>query len=141
MESSFAPIAWNAPKAPPLTDAFESNQVLASADLWSTGAEGPEDVIVDSDDSVIVGTADGMLLRVDGTQVSALADVGGRPLGIEWYDNDILVCNADLGLQLVSKTGTVTSLVSSVDDQPLVLTNNASVADDGTIYFTGSTNH
>jgi len=140
METSFVPVAWNPLKAPTLTAAFEKNAALATADLWATGADGPEDAIVHSDGSVIVGTADGMLLRVDGTQVTALANVGGRPLGLEWYGDDVLVCNADLGLQLVSKSGTVTSLVSAVDDERLVLTNNASVADDGTIYFTESTN-
>lgn len=140
METSFTPIAWGPPKALPLVDAYAENAVLAAADLWATGAEGPEDVIIDTDSSVIVGTADGMLLRVVGNQATALANVGGRPLGLEWYGDDILVCNADLGLQLVTKSGTVTSLVSSVDDDPLVLTNNASVADDGTIYFTESTN-
>ena len=140
MDTPFDPVAWDAPKAPPLIDAYEKNQVLAKAELWVSGANGPEDVIVDSDGSVVVGTADGMLLQLDGNKATALASVGGRPLGLEWYGDDILVCNADLGLQLVSKSGTVTSMVSSVDDEPLVLTNNASVSDDGTIYFTESTN-
>lgn len=133
-------MAWDPPKAPPLEGEFKTNRALSTAGLWNTGAEGPEDVIVDADGSVIVGTADGTLLRVSNSSASVLANVGGRPLGIEWYGDDILFCNADLGLQLVSKNGALTSLVSTVDDQPLVLTNNASVADDGTIYFTESTN-
>ena len=99
MKTPFDPVAWDAPKAPALIDAYEKNQVLATAELWVSDANGPEDVIVDSDGTVIVGTADGMLLQLDGNKATALASVGGRPLGLEWYGDDILVCNADLGLQ------------------------------------------
>ena len=65
-----------------------------------------------------------------------MAEVGGRPLGIELYGDDFLVCNADLGLQVVSPGGAVKTLVESFEGNRLLFTNNATVASDGTIYFT-----
>jgi len=70
-----------------------------------------------------------------------VADTGGRPLGIELLpDGDLLVCDAEVGLLRVPREGgAVQVLVSHVGGEQLVLTNNAAVEDDGTIWFTEST--
>lgn len=135
----FSPATWHAPKAPGLVDAYAENDRLAGARLIATPFTGPEDVVVGGDGALYTGTEDGSILRLTtGGSVSTVANVGGRPLGIEQYGDDFLVCNADLGLQTVSMNGTVDTLTGSFGNNELMLTNNASVAGDGTIYFTES---
>ncbi len=133
----FEPVAWTPPSPPPLTGDLEKNTVLATASLWPVGGVGPEDVIIDSDGSAIAGLEDGRIVRVrDGGSVEEIADVGGRPLGIEWYDDGtMIVCNADLGLQRVTASGEVTTLVRGFEGDDFIFTNNAAVASDGSIYF------
>jgi len=135
----FTPQRWQAPTAPGLVGEYAENDLLSQARIVPTPHNGPEDVVVDSSGSVFTGTDDGSILKLDGNGDAALvAQVGGRPLGIELYGEDLLVCNADLGLQVASKTGNVEVLLNDVEGARLVLTNNASVAGDGTIYFTES---
>ena len=136
----FRPITWKPPKAPGLVGEFEQNDRLAAAKLLSTPHLGPEDVVVGPTGDVYSGTEDGSIVAIgsDGT-ARVIAEVGGRPLGIERYGDDLLVCNADLGLQVVSMAGNVKPLTDSHAGTLLMLTNNASIASDGTIYFTEST--
>ncbi len=135
--TSFEPVAWTPSPPPPLTGDLEKNTTLATAALWPVGGVGPEDVIVDSDGSAIGGLEDGRIVRVrDGTPIEEIANAGGRPLGIEWLDDGVMVvCNADLGLQRVTVTGEVTTLVRGFEGDDFIFTNNAAVASDGTIYF------
>ncbi|NNC79249.1 MAG: SMP-30/gluconolactonase/LRE family protein [Acidimicrobiales bacterium] len=137
--TEFAPEAWSPPKAPPLTGDFEENHRLRDAELIEVPGTGPEDVAIDGTGNLFTGTDNGTILRIDpGGSITPIAKVGGRPLGIELHGDDLLVCNADLGLQLVSQTGAVEVLTDAVNGSPLKLTNNASVASDGSIYFTES---
>ncbi len=141
---AFEPVAWNPPAAPGLVGAFEENDLLRTAERWETGGIGPEDVAIDAGSgAVFTGLVDGTILRFDarsGARPELVASVGGRPLGIEILgDGELVVCNADLGLQRVTVGGEVSVLVDRFEDRPLTLTNNASVAADGTVYFTEST--
>lgn len=140
---AFEPVAWNPPTAPGLVGAFEENDRLRSAERWQTGGIGPEDVAIDIGGAIYTGLADGTILRFGGgggAGPERIASVGGRPLGVEILgDGELLVCNADLGLQRVTVSGEVSVLADRFEDHPLTLTNNASVAGDGTIYFTEST--
>ncbi len=135
--TTFSPVAWNPPKAPALEGAYEENADLGKARRWDVNGRGPEDVVIDGAGRAIAGLDDGRLVRFspDGGSPELLADVGGRPLGLELYGDDLLVCNANLGLQLVSPSGAVKTLVDSFDGRRLLFTNNATVAADGTIYF------
>ncbi|MDH4279420.1 MAG: SMP-30/gluconolactonase/LRE family protein [Acidimicrobiia bacterium] len=140
--TAFEPVSWDPPKAPGLVGEFEENDRLRTADRWETGGIGPEDVAIDAAGAVFTGLADGSILRFDsqGGPPERIATAGGRPLGVEILgDGELLVCNADLGLQRVTVSGEVSVLVDRFEDQRLTLTNNASVAADGTIYFTEST--
>lgn len=138
--AEFDPKPWNAPQAPKLIGEYQENNLLSSARLLPTPNHGPEDVVVDSAGYIYSGTEEGSIVRIwrDGS-ARVVANVGGRPLGLELYGDDLLVCNADLGLQVVSITGAVELLADSHDGKAFTLTNNASVASDGTIYFTEST--
>jgi sugar lactone lactonase YvrE len=133
----FAPKPWKPLPAPKLVDDLERNDRLATSVLWEVETAGPEDVVVDRNGTVYTGTADGLVLALDAPGMTReIADVGGRPLGIEWYGEDLLVCNADLGLQLVAMSGVMRTLVDDYEGIPFRFTNNATVAGDGTIYFT-----
>lgn len=133
----FSPAAWTPEEAPALEGVYEKNMKLAEADRWEVDGIGPEDPVIDETGSVIAGLEDGRLVRfaAGGGSPEVLGDVGGRPLGIELYGDDLLVCNADLGLQLVSSEGAVETLMDSFEGKRLLFTNNAAVASDGTIYF------
>ncbi len=103
---------------------------------------GCEDVLVGPDGTVHTGTGDGWVWGVspDGEQVRRVGRVPGRPMGIEVLpDGRLLVCDADHGLFAMDRAdGRVEPLLSRVAGQPLVLTNNAAVAGDGTIWFSES---
>lgn len=139
MVATFEPEVWHPDRAPSLTGPYATNDRLDAARLVPTPANGPEDVVVDARGRMYTGTEDGSILEIDESGgVRSITQVGGRPLGVEWLGDDLLVCNAYLGLQRVSLTGVTDTLVDTVDGAPLLLTNNATVADDGTIYFTDS---
>lgn len=137
--ASFEPVNWKPPKAPDLEGAYAENDILRSARRWETGGVGPEDVAVDQHGNVFTGLDDGSILRfaAAGGRPEKIAAAGGRPLGIEILgDGELLVCNADLGLQRVTVSGEVSVLADRFEDRPFKFTNNAAVASDGTIYFT-----
>ncbi len=135
---TFQPKPWTPPKAPSLTGPYQKNDILARATRWDTGGIGPEDVAVDNRGDIFTGLADGSILMFPrgGGSPTKIADAGGRPLGVEVLDDgELLICNADLGLQRVTMSGEVSVLADRIGDQRFLFTNNATVASDGTIYF------
>jgi sugar lactone lactonase YvrE len=121
---------------------FATNDKLSTAALWDTGGHGPEDVALDGDGRAITGLADGRIIRFEpeGGPPEEIARTGGRPLGIEVHpDGDgLIVCDADQGLLHVLPNGDVHTLATGHDGLKFTITNNASVAPDGTIYFSVS---
>jgi sugar lactone lactonase YvrE len=97
---------------------------------------GAEDVVVAPDGSVFTGTEDGVIHRIGpGDRVEAVADTGGRPLGIELLgDGRLLVCDARRGLLAVDPAGGAIEELAG----GMRFCNNAAVAADGTIYFSDS---
>jgi len=134
------PVGWNAPVDRGLVDPFESNDLLQSAVGIKLGEyEGPEDATVGSDGRVYVTTQSGHVVYIQNRRVFEFAFPGGRPLGIEASrDGSFVIANAYIGLQRVDRDGTVTTLLSEVDGQPLVYSNNLAIGPDGTIYFSES---
>ncbi len=103
----------------------------------------PEDVAVDREGWLVTALRDsGQLLRVhpETGEIRELARLDGQPLGVEIFpDGDILVCNADRGLERVDpRTGKARVLLDRVAGRPLRLCNNAAIASDGTIYVSES---
>jgi sugar lactone lactonase YvrE len=123
-----------------MTGELEKNERLAAADLWDVSGVGPEDVVVEFDGSAIVGLKDGRIMRVKSSGATdEIANIGGRPLGIEWLaDGELVVCNTYRGLQRVTLSGEVSDLSRGYEGADFLFTNNAAVADDGTIYFSDS---
>lgn len=139
---NFEPHVWHPPRNRGLKGPFAKNDLLRSAALWDTTGRGPEDVAIDPEGRPVTGLADGRIIRFPATGGPAeeIADVGGRPLGIE-IDADgesLIVCNAKLGLQRVTPDGRTQVLADRFGDSVFRLTNNAAVARDGTIYFSVS---
>jgi sugar lactone lactonase YvrE len=134
------PVAWNAPVDRGLADPFESNDLLQGAVGIKLGEyEGPEDATVGSDGRLYVTTQSGHVIAIANRRVSEFAFAGGRPLGIEASrDGSLFIANAFIGLQRIDRDGTVTTLLSEVDGQPLVSANNLAIGPDGTIYFSES---
>lgn len=103
-----------------------------------------EDVIADLDGKLLVGAASGLIVRYDPQTetTKVIADTRGRPLGLEILpDGRILVCDSRRGLLRVDPaTASVETLVQYVDGVPLRFCSNAVAQDDGTIWFTESTN-
>lgn len=134
---------WTAAPAVEPTVDYDPRGLLDVVEHIGVPGHGPEDPLLDGEGGLVTGVDDGRILRIDlelGTSV-VLADTRGRPLGLEWLpDGDLLVCDAEVGLLRVPRAGgAVEVLTSHVGGQRLVLTNNAAVEDDGTIWFTEST--
>ncbi len=106
------------------------------------GGTGPEDVLVDLDGRLVSGGEDGRIWRwpAGGGSPELLADTGGRPLGIEVdpRDGSLVVCDAYRGLLRLTADGAVTDLASRAAGTPIGVCNNASVARDGTVFFSDS---
>eukprot|EP01031_Cornospumella_fuschlensis_P012202 gene12202-14919_t len=85
-KSPIDPVAWDAPKAPPMTGVMEPNDTLMKAELLAKGQiHGPEDTAVDAQGRVYAGLHDGRVVRItaDG-KVETFATTGGRPLGMDF---------------------------------------------------------
>ena len=133
------PVAWNAPADAGLVDPFEPNDRLRRTRLVDLAPhEGPEDIAAGPDGLVYTGTSEGKILRMqsNGGGLDVFADVGGRPLGLEFDGaGNLLVANATVGLQRVSPDGAVRLLTNSVDGQPILYADDVAVGANGQVYF------
>ena len=89
------------------------------------------------DGLLYTGTEDGKILsfQTDGNNVKVFADLGGRPLGLDFSGGFLYVANAYLGLQRVRRDGHVVTLVDEFAGQPIVYADDVAVAKDGSVYF------
>ncbi len=136
------PTVWTPPADSGLTGPYAPNDRLLAGTRIPVLDEGPEDVVVAADGTIYTGTIDGSIQAVsaDGDRVRRVAQTGGRPLGVELLpDGRLLVCDAYRGLLAVDvDTGTIEVLVGEHEGRPMLFTNNAAVATDGTIFFSDS---
>lgn len=116
---------------------------FTGASVIPLNGQGPEDVAVDAEGRIYTGLADGRIVRIadDGKTIQTIAEIAGRPYGIELYGTDeLVVCAGEKGLLGVEiSTGRQRAVATEVFDAPIAACNNAAVASDGTIYFTDST--
>jgi sugar lactone lactonase YvrE len=135
---SVDPVRWQAPPVEPLPE-------FPPADLTLVAVPGgePEDVVVDAEGALWVGTLDGGIvrLRADGSAPEIVANTGGRPLGLSFaQDGRLLVCDSPRGLLAVDPaSGGVETIVASIAGRPLIFCSNVTQTADGTVYFTEST--
>ena len=147
-DSRIDPAAWHPPDPPGMTGALEPNAELADVDTVVT-CDGPEDVAFDDAGRLYTGVEDGTVLRtvdpVDeettNARLEAFADTDGRPLGMEFDGDDLLVCAEDAGLLSLAPDGEVTTLVDRAGGRDVAFADDLHVAEDGTVYFTDATEH
>ena len=132
-------VAWNPPTAPQLSGPTAPNTLLGTAELIAQGeVYGPEDVAVDQQGRIYVGTQDGFIKRVlvDGS-VETWVETGGRPLGLAIdQGGNLVVCDAYKGLLSINSAGDVTVLTTEADGLPFAFVDDVDIASDGKIYFT-----
>lgn len=132
------PVAWEAPPNPGYTGAFFQNQQLSQVNrIELADAEGPEDLAIDSQGRVYFSLLNGDIKRMGSDrQVENWVNTGGRPLGIEFdQQGNLIVADAYLGLLLVTPDGVIESLVSTVDNVPVVYADDVDIASNGKVYF------
>lgn len=137
-----SPRKWHPQKDRGLVAEFTPNDELAGLRRIEVPGVGPEDIAFDMSGTLFTGLEDGRILARHATegQWREVANTGGRPLGIEVDPSDrLVVCDAVRGLLRIDpNTGNIDVLVDRIGGEPLIVTNNASIAQDGTIYFSQS---
>jgi 2-keto-4-pentenoate hydratase/2-oxohepta-3-ene-1,7-dioic acid hydratase in catechol pathway/sugar lactone lactonase YvrE len=140
------PAPWTPPPAPAKTGVLAPNQILDHIERWEVpGGTRPEDVVFDAAGRLYAGVEDGRIWRWPATyprsgHAELFADTHGRPLGLEIdpRDGTLIVCDAYRGLLRIEETGHAHVLADTYNGRKLKFTNNAAVADDGTVYFSDS---
>jgi len=139
----FAPVAinpqpWDAPINEGYTGQFAANNDLANLTQIELpdGMYGPEDV-VELNGVIYVSTQNGWILTFnpDTAIFSKFAETGGKPLGLEVWQNTIIVADAYEGLLQITEAGEVSTLTESVGGNAMVYVDDLDVTDDGIIYF------
>lgn len=131
---------------------YEVNDALRAAVPIGLGmVEGPEDVILDSDDFLYCGTRTGDVYRFappDYAEPEVFAHIGGRPLGLAFdREGNLVTCVAGMGVYGVRPDRTIfkvtdetnRSLRSIVDDSRLSLADDLDITKDGVIFFSEAT--
>lgn len=106
----------------------------------------PEDVAILPSGELVTGLADGRIIRVNAQTGGSelVTTLQGRPLGIEVQDEShLIVCDGQLGqlLRVNIQTGAVRVLVEHINGKRVRLCNNATIARDGRIFFSTSSQH
>jgi sugar lactone lactonase YvrE len=145
--SRLDPRKWHPPDPPELAGALAENRELVDCERV-VGVEGPEDVAFDEEGRLYAGGEDDTVYRtvepVDGTttdaDVEAFADLDGRPLGMTFDGEELLVAATAAGLQAVGPDGSVETLADGARGRPIAFADDLHV-DDGTVYLTDATVH
>ncbi|WP_019644485.1 SMP-30/gluconolactonase/LRE family protein [Novispirillum itersonii] len=138
-----APVAWQAPQFGGYTGPHATNRQLANLQALSLGgATGPEHLATGPDGALYAAVHDGRILRLDpaGGLPQEVAVTGGRVLGFAFdADGRMIAADALRGLVAIAANGAVTPLLTQVGPgDPLIYANSVTVAADGTVYFTAS---
>lgn len=108
--------------------------------LHALPGPGGEDALIEPTGAVVTGLGNGDVVRLGPDGATVLGNTGGRPLGIEACpDGTLLVCDHDKGLlRLDPASGRITVVVAEIEGAPLRFCSNAVLCEDGTVYFTTS---
>ena len=103
------PQKYQPPENPGLTGKFAPNTELTAAErlLLPEGADGPEDIAV-LNGEIYTADVGGGLFRLSGTRFEKVADLGGRPLGLdEGPDGELYIADSFRGLMRWTPEGGV----------------------------------
>lgn len=148
LTSRIDPVRWDPPDPPPMTGPLTENRELVDAERV-VAVDGPEDVAFDDEGRLYAGADDHTVYRtveplagneVDAA-VEAFADLDGRPLGMEFAGDDLLVAASAGGLQSVAPDGRVTTLAAGAAGRPIAFADDLHVSENGTVYLTDASVH
>lgn len=133
------PKPWQAPTFAGYVGEFAVNDKLENfASLEVAGLHGPEAVTSNSQGDIYATTHEGWIVRwpAGSEQAEKWVDLGGRPLGIAFdSDDNLWVANAYLGLQKVTPSKQVSTLVTEVAGVAVRYADDLDIAPNGKIYF------
>jgi len=136
---SIQPEAWDPGGNPYGGGVFAANEHLAHVrrTALEDGARGPEDVLVDPDETVTTGVEDGRILILHGGAQRTLADTGGRPFGLARdHKGGLWVADGRRGLLHVDHQGKVEVVSTEQGGVPFGFTDDVDMGPDGKVYFT-----
>jgi len=135
------PVAYSPAKDAGLTGDFAQNAALERATFvrLPDGAIGPEDLALGADGAVYSADQAGVLYRIDSDVPQVVADLGGRPLGLDiGPDGALYIADSYRGVMRWTPQDGLAPLASDIDGAPIIYANQLDVARDGTIYFSNS---
>lgn len=152
MSPAYLALPPDPPIDPDSPSPYAMNDRLRDVEVIGLGeVDGPEDVILDSDDNLYCSVRQGDIVRFlapDFTRREIYAHVGGRPLGMAIDRNEgLVVCIAGMGLYRVDKRRNIEKLtaetnrsrLSIIDDSRMRLADDLDIAPDGKVYFSEAT--
>ncbi len=135
------PVAYEPQPSKGLQGVFAENRALDAADVIELpGTDiGPEDLAVMPDGTVYTTSLSGVLYRIDGEAPEKVDELGGRPLGLKaGPDGALYIADSFRGILRWTGPGSLETVVSEIDGDPIIYANQLDVAQDGTIYFSNS---
>lgn len=135
------PVAVEMPEDAGFTGDFAENTALDAAQLirLPDGETGPEDIAILPGGAVYSTSRSGTLYRIDGADPVVVDQLGGRPLGLRAGPDDALyIADSFRGVMRWTGPGTLESVVADINGALVVYANQLDVAQDGTIYFSNS---
>jgi len=128
------PKSWNAPENRFYTGVFAPNNDLSNLtqiDL-PEGMHGPEDIVA-LNGKLYISTQNGWLLTFDPdtSSFSKFAETGGKPLGLEVWNDTIIVADAYKGLLQVTERGDVNLLTDHIGEDDMVYVDDLDITENG----------
>lgn len=141
---------WIAPTGPSFKEPgpWQQNNKLSSAELVTDAPKSPEFITFDKEGTLYTGDSDGKIYKVgfdaDGNpqEAQVFADTKGTPNGLKFDANgDLIVTDIQKGLLSINPSGSIEVLADQVDGKPIYLANELDIAQDGSIYFSDTSNY
>jgi len=148
--SPIEPTKWVAPAAPSFQEAgpWQQNNKLSSVHLVTDAPQSPEFITFDKEGQLYTGDSDGKIYKVrfdaDGNPQKAqiFADTKGTPNGLKFDANgNLIVTDIKRGLLSITPSGSIEVMADQVDGKPIYLANELDIAQDGSIYFSDTSNY
>jgi sugar lactone lactonase YvrE len=134
---AISPQRWTPPKA--VTTAHPLP--LRNFQIHPMPGSGPEHVTPGKNGDLLTGLDDGRVISYDPKtrRHNVIVDTSGRPLGMAWHpDGSLIICDAQRGLLASRPDGSLDVLASGYQGTSFTFCSNVTVTDDGTIYFSHS---
>ena len=137
---SVSPVAYKPKDDAGLTGNLAPDGTLDAAEIISLpdGRVGPEDIAPREDGQFYTADNAGALYLFDGQVLQHIAELGGRPLGLDvGPDGALYIADSFRGILRWTTDG-LAELVTEVEGAPLIYANQLDVGRDGAVYFSNS---